>query len=202
MQDVLPLAIHVFFRMNVAVGGNQVCHFVHQNMGAVEAMSKVESEIDDFVRDLNLKTLAAATDAGESGKYTKFSNVLHYDPTTDNTYVPGLWNGTPPMGSTNVHYSAKMLALKSRIVNNISEMKTNGIKALSTFDDFGTQLEELWDAIKFENFVFAFKNVLAYEVHKKLMDKFDQEQWGLKCVVRKMTEDEESVGEKFMDFQQ
>ena len=73
---------------------------------------------------------------------------------------------------------------------------------MSTFDDFGTRLEELWDAIKFENFVFGFKNVLAYEAHKKLMDEFDQEQWGLKCVVRKMIEDEESVGEKLMDFQQ
>ena len=112
MQDVLPLAIHVFLRMNVAVGEHQACHFVHQNMGAVDAMSKVESEIDAFVRDLNLKTLAAATDAGESGKYTKFSDVLHCDPTCDNTYVPGLWDGTSPMGSTNVHYSAKILALK------------------------------------------------------------------------------------------
>ena len=125
MQDVLPLATHVFLRMNVAVGEHQACHFVHQNMGAVDAMSKVESEIDAFVRDLNLKTLAVATDAGESGKYTKFSDVLHYDPTCDNTYVPGLWDGTQPMGSTNVHYASKMLALKSIILQSIQQMKTN-----------------------------------------------------------------------------
>ena len=73
---------------------------------------------------------------------------------------------------------------------------------MSTFEDFGTRLEELWDAIKFENFVFAFKNILAYEAHKKLMDEFDQEQWGLKCTVRKMMEDEESMGETLMGFQQ
>ena len=31
---------------------HQAWHFVHQNIGAVDAMSKVESEIDAFVRYL------------------------------------------------------------------------------------------------------------------------------------------------------
>ena len=35
MQDVLPIAIHVFLRMNV-LGELQACHFVHQNMGAID----------------------------------------------------------------------------------------------------------------------------------------------------------------------
>ena len=62
MHDVLPLAIHVFLHMNI-VGEHQACHFVHQNMGAVDVMTKVATEIDAFVRDLNAKTLAAAKDA-------------------------------------------------------------------------------------------------------------------------------------------
>ena len=200
MQDVLPLAIHVFLRMNI-VGEHQACHFVHQNMEAVDAMSKGASEIDAFVRDLNFKTLAAATDAGESGKYTKFSDVLHYDPTTDNTYVPGLWDGTPPMGSTNVHYSAKMVTLKSRILKNIQQMKTNN-KMPSTIEDFRVRLKELWDAIKYENFVFTFKNVLAYEAHKKLTDKFDRYQWDVKCAVREMIEDEEISSKNLLGLEQ
>lgn len=48
MHDVLPLAIHIFLPMNV-VGEHQACPFVHQNMGAVDAMSKVATEIDAFV---------------------------------------------------------------------------------------------------------------------------------------------------------
>ena len=79
MHDVLPLAIHVFLRMNI-VGEYQACHFVHQNMGAVDAMKTVATEIDAFVRDLNTKTLAAAEDAGLGDQYRKFTDVLHYNP--------------------------------------------------------------------------------------------------------------------------
>ena len=86
MNDVLPLAIHVFLRMNI-VGEHQSCRFVHQNMGAVDAMTKVATEIDAFVRDLNLKTLTAAMDVGWSDRYTKFTDVLYYDPVKDNTYL-------------------------------------------------------------------------------------------------------------------
>ena len=95
MNDVLPLAIHVFLHMNI-VGEKQACHFVHQNMGAVDAMTKVATEIDTFVRDLNAKTLAAAKDTNQSNQYKKFTDILQYDPKHDNTYVPSLWDGIPP----------------------------------------------------------------------------------------------------------
>ena len=152
MQDVLPLAIHVFLRMRI-VGEHQACHFNHQNMGAVDVMSKVASEIDAFVRDLNLKTSAAATDAGQGSVVKKFTDVLQYDSTTDNTYVPGLWNGTPPMGTTNIHYSATMQTLKYHILKCIYSMLTEKLKSMSTLDSFTIRLHELWDAIKYENFL-------------------------------------------------
>ena len=107
MQDVLPLAIHVFLRMNL-VGEHQGCHFVHQTMGAVDARSKGSTEIEAFVRDLNSKTLAAAKQAGKSDQYSKLTDVLEYKSTTDNTYVQSLWDGSPPMGKTNIHYSRTM----------------------------------------------------------------------------------------------
>ena len=107
MQDVLPLAIHVFLRMNI-LGEHQACHFIHQNMGAVDVMTEVATEIDAFVRDLNAKTLAAAKDVDQSDKYKKFTDVLKYDATKDNTYVPGLWDGALPMGKTNTEYSKTM----------------------------------------------------------------------------------------------
>ena len=160
MHDVLPLAIHVFLQMNI-VGEHQACHFVHQNMGAVDAMTKVATEIDAFVRDLNTKTLAAAQDVGQSDQYTKFTDVLQYNPTKDNTYVPGLWDGALPMGKTNSHYSKTMQKLKSDIIKNVVEMQMKRKKRLCTFVDIGKRLDELWEAIKYENFVLSFKNVLA-----------------------------------------
>ena len=191
MQDVLPLAIHVFLHMKI-VGEHQACHFVHQNMGAVDAMSKAASEIDAFVRDLNMKTLAAATDVKRSSQYRKFTDILHYDPNKDNIYVPGLWDGTPPMGKTNAEYSATMQALKIHILNFIRDMQKKQ-KSMSRIEDFTKRLHELWEAIKFENFVFSFKNVLAFEAHKKLTREFDKEQWEMKCEVWRKTKEEETA---------
>ena len=186
MQDVLPLAIHVFLRMNV-VGEDQACHFVHQNMGAVDAMTKVASEIDTFVKDLNLKTLTAAKETGHSDQYKKFTHVLLYNPAKDNTYVPGLWNGTLPMGTTNVQYSNKMQSLKTSIVNCIQKMKAERHKSMTSIESFSKRLDELWRAVKYENFVFSFKNVLAVEAYTKLMRKLEDEQWELRCSILEST---------------
>ena len=190
MQDVLSLAIHVFLRMNI-VGEHQACHFVHQNMGAVDVMMKLSTEIDAFVRDLNMKTQAAASDTGQDDLYKKFTDVLQYDANKDNTYVPGLWDGTPPMGKTNMHYSATMQTLKSEIINNLEEMQNKHMqkkhrKCLGTLEDFSKRLEELWQAIKYENFIFSFKNVLAVEAHKKLTKLFDVKQLEMKRQIRQM----------------
>ena len=176
MQDVLSLAIHVFLRMNF-VGEHQACHFVHQNMGVGGVMTKVVTEIDAFVKDLNEKTLTVAKDAGQADCYKRFTDVFHYDGTKDNTYVPGLWDGSPPMGKTNIHYSATMQKLKLEVMMGLEALqnKDQKRKCLGTLEDFSKRLAELWDAIKYENFIFSFKNVLAVEAHKKLSKLFDDQ---------------------------
>ena len=187
-----PLAIHVFLRMNI-VGEKQACHFVHQNMGAVDAMTKISTEIDAFVRDLNAKTLAAAKDTDKSDQYKRFTDILKYDPTNDNTYVPGLWDGTPPMGKTNAYYSQTMQELKAHTIATVANMQTEQQKGLSTFEDFAKRLHEVWNAIKHENFVLSFKNVLAVEAHNKLSRVLDQEQWTIKREIRELIQEEVNI---------
>ena len=73
MNDVLPLAIHAFLRMNiVGLGQYRTCHFVHTNMGA-DAESKIVTEIEAFANELNTKTRVAAGEVGRSDKYRKLS---------------------------------------------------------------------------------------------------------------------------------
>ena len=192
MNDVLPLAIHVFLRMNI-VGEHQACHFVHQNMGAIDAVTAVATEINAFVRDLNMKTLAAAEDVNLGDQYTKFTDVLQYNPQKDNTYVPGLWDGTPPMGKTNSGYARKLQSLKSDIIASAKDMQVNRRKRLCTFIEVSKRLEELWNAIKYENFVLSFRNVLAVEAHRQLSRIFDEEQWTLKREVQEMIQKEAHV---------
>ena len=192
MQNVLPLAIHVFLRMNI-LGEHQAGHFVHQNMGAVDVMTKQKTEIDTFVRDLNAKTWAAAKDADLCDHYTKFTDVIQYNPNEDNTHVPGLWDGVLPMGKTNSHYAKSTQKLTSDIVNHAVDMQTKKNKRPGTFRDLAARLDELWNAIKYENFVFSFRNVLAIEAHRKLANVFDVKQWEIKKHVREMIQEKKHV---------
>ena len=192
MYDVLPLAIHVFLKMNI-VGEHQACHFVHQNMGAVDAMTKVQTEIDAFVRDLNIKTLAAAKYVDQGEQYTKFTDVLQYDPKTDNTYVPGLWDGAQPMAKTNSHYSKTMQKLKASIIKTVTDIQVNTSKQLFNFLELIQRLDVLWGAIKYENFVFSFRNVLGIEAHRALTNIFDLDQLALKKLIRRMMWEEEKA---------
>ena len=184
MQDVLPIAIHVFLRMNV-LGELQACHFVHQNMGAVDVKKTMPIEIDSFVQLLDEKTRAAAQEAWKK-KYTRFTDVLHYDNTADNTYVCGLWDGTPPMGKTDMEYSKTMQKLKGNILERLE--KVGKEKQYSTLEDFSKWLEDIWEAIKYENFVFSFRNVLAVEAYKRLSRILNDKEWEIKKTMREKME--------------
>ena len=97
------------------------------------------------------------------------------------------------MGKTNSHYSKTMHKLKSDIAKSIGDMQKSTQKSLFTVADFTKRLDELWNAIKFENFVLSFKNVLAVEAHRKLAKVFDDEQWAIKREVREMIQQKEHI---------
>ena len=180
MQDVLPIAIHVFLRMNV-LGELQACHFVHQNMGAIDVKKTMPIEIDSFVQLLDEKTRAAAQEAWKK-KYTRFSEVLHYDKNKDNTYVGGLWDGTPPMGKTDIGYLNMMHRLKGNILERLETVSKK--KHFSTLEDFSKWLEVIWEAVKYENFVFSFRSVLAVEAYKRLSRILNDKEWEIKKTMR------------------
>ena len=86
-----------------------------------------------------------------------------------------------------------MAKLKSDIATSIVKMETEKHKRMCTFTDFTKRLEELWTAIKYENFVLSFKNVLAVEAHKKLSKVLKDEHWKMKREVRDMIQTKEHV---------
>ena len=79
------------------------------------------------------------------------------------------------------------------IIRNVTDMQTKNQKKLYTFCDVSKRLEDLWNAIKYENFVLTFRNVLAVEAHKKLTKVFKEEQWPIKRELREMIQQEECV---------
>ena len=184
MQDVLPIAIHVFLRMNV-LGELQACHFVHQNMGAVDVEKTMPIEIDTFVQLLDEKTRAAAQEAWKK-KYRHFTDVLHYDKNKENTYVCGLWDSSPPMGKVDIEYSNTMHRLKGKIFERLENVVKK--KLCSTLQDFSKWMVEIWEAVKYENFVFSFRNVLAVEAYKRLSTILNDKEWKIKTTIREEIE--------------
>ena len=184
MQDVLPIAIHVFLRMNV-LGEFQACHFVHQNMGAIDVKKIMPIEIDTFVKLLDEKTRAAAQEAWKK-KFTRFTDVLHYNKNEDNTYVCGLWDGNPPMGKTAIEYSDTMQRLKRNILEKLESVAQK--KHCTTLKDFSRWLEVIWEAVKYENFVFIFRNVLAVEAYTRLSRILNDREGEIKTTMRKNME--------------
>ena len=193
MQHVLPMAVLVFLQMKL-VGDHQACQFVYEKRGAVGIMGKQATEIDAFVRQLNLETLAAALKVQESEQYKKFTDVLHYDPTKDNTYIPSLCDGTE-MGKTNPQHMRATEMLKSDIIRHIREPLTKTLEKpfeLYSLGDTAARILDLSEAIKHENFVLGFKSVLAVEAHGNLSEVFDEKQWAIKRVVRNMIQEEQN----------
>ena len=167
MQDVLAIAVHAFMRMyEVGISEQKACRFVHQNMSAVDVKWTSPLEVDTFVKRLDANTLAAAQHTDQSELYTRFTDVIHYDKLRDNTFVPGLTDGTPPMATSNVHYSIKLQELKMAMFFHIKDVLQK--KDALTFEEFSISVVQIWRAIKYENFVFNFKNVLAIEAYNTL----------------------------------
>ena len=187
IQHILSLAILVFLRMKL-VRDHQACHFVYRNRGTVGINTEQATEIDAFLRELNLETLAAAKKVDESEQYKKFTDVLHYDPTKNNTYIPSLHDGTE-MGKTNPHYGRATEKLKSDIIQHMRDLHTKSFQLFSVRDT-ASRIEDLTEAIRHENYVLGFKSVRAVEAHGHLSKVFDEKLWEIKRAVRNMTEEE------------
>ena len=194
MQHILPLAILVFLQMKL-VGEHQGCHFVHKKWGAIGTLTKHDLEIDAFLQDLNKETLATAKKVDQSDQYTKFTDVLQYDSTKDNTYIPSLYDGTE-MGKTKPQHMKMTQRLKFSVVSHIEDLHSKTQKKpfkLYTFTEVASRLEDLWEAINFENFVLGFKNVLAVEAHGELTKIFNKKQWAIKRAIRDMIQEENNI---------
>ena len=68
-------------------------------------------------------------------------------------YLPDLWSGQPPMAPINTGYIEKINVVREKLFENVS-VKFNYV----TLIRFADKIENLWNAILSENFVFSFKN--------------------------------------------
>ncbi|XP_060900810.1 up-regulator of cell proliferation-like isoform X1 [Labrus mixtus] len=188
MKDFLQIATHAFLRMK-QIGKKPVCHFVHQNVGGVSAHAKNTTERKHLLDQLNEMTNIAAE--MEKHPIIPFTDVLDYDLEKNNWNIPGLWHGTPPMAPVNTGYSEAVADFKRNLLETVKRDKSEHVPQIPEFLEWITSL---WRAVKFENFIFSFRNTLVAHVYDNLCKEFNQWEWEFrKEVSRWKTETEMEI---------
>ncbi|XP_064859642.1 interferon-induced very large GTPase 1-like [Oncorhynchus nerka] len=169
MKDILQIVVHAFIRMK-EVGKKPICHFVHQNVSDMSAHDNNMRDRNKLLEQLNEMTQAAAR-MEKKENITKFTDVMKYDPDTSSCYIPGLWNGTPPMAPVNAGYSEAVYDFKKSLMKDFRKCPKNDLTL------FMKWTQSLWESVKFENFIFSFKNSLVADAYSKLCSEYNGWEW-------------------------
>uniref|UniRef100_A0A4W6CX54 Upregulator of cell proliferation n=1 Tax=Lates calcarifer TaxID=8187 RepID=A0A4W6CX54_LATCA len=175
MKDVLQITAHAFLRMK-QIGKKPVCHFVHQNVAGVSAHAKSMPERKHLLDQLNEMTQIAA-EMERQPSIKAFTNVLDYDIEKNNWNIPGLWHGTPPMAPVNTGYSVAVADFKQNLLDAVKSDRTNEVSKIPEFLEW---MKSLWKAVKYENFIFSFRNTLVAHAYDNLCKEFNQWEWNFR----------------------
>ncbi|XP_063797142.1 interferon-induced very large GTPase 1-like isoform X1 [Pseudophryne corroboree] len=174
MQDILQIAVQAFLRMK-RVNLQPSCLFVHQNVGEITAKEKNMEGRRKLQEKLDEMTLCAAQQ--EQCDVTCFNDVIKFDVNTHIHYFAHLWAGDPPMAPPNPSYSQNVQTLRQVILDSAKQEAQHNILSISMFK---TRVNDLWNALLNENFVFSFKNSLEIAAYNKLEVKYSQWAWTLR----------------------
>uniref|UniRef100_A0A147AYL8 Interferon-induced very large GTPase 1 n=1 Tax=Fundulus heteroclitus TaxID=8078 RepID=A0A147AYL8_FUNHE len=177
MQDVLQIVVQAFMRMK-KVELSPSCVFVHQNVTDIAAAEKNMDGKRRLQEKLDKMAQLAAKE--EVCECECFSDVIAFDVQKDVKYFAQLWEGSPPMAPPNPGYSESVQELKTIILSKAS--KSKGI----TLSHFSTKVQDLWNALMNENFVFSFKNTQEIAVYRKLEVQYGDWTWALRSEMLKI----------------
>ncbi|XP_073491814.1 interferon-induced very large GTPase 1-like [Aquarana catesbeiana] len=175
MNDILQIVVHAFLRIK-EVGKKPNCQFVHQSVSDISAH---EMNMRDRKKILDLldKMTEVAAKMEKKTDIMTFRDVMDYDFEKHNWYIPALFQGVSPMASVNIGYSEHVFELKMSLFDFMKTDKNN-FKPLK-IHEFKTWMEDLWTAVKYETFIFSFKNTLVADAYNKLCIQFKQWEWQL-----------------------
>ncbi|XP_069591177.1 up-regulator of cell proliferation-like [Ranitomeya imitator] len=174
MKDILQIVVHAFLRMS-KIGEKPNCHFVHQNVSDVSAHTLGMRDRKKMLENLNHMTKAAAKMEKLEG-ITTFNDIMNYNPDEHTWYISGLWYGIPPMAPINSGYSEGVLSLKKCLI----EFLRSKVQKPRTISVFLQWLKSLWNAVKYEKFIFSFRNSLIADAYDQVSVKYSQLEWNFR----------------------
>ncbi|XP_075940493.1 interferon-induced very large GTPase 1-like [Anarhichas minor] len=171
MQDILQIVVQAFMRMK-KIKLSPSCVFVHQNVTDIGAAEKNMDGKRRLQEKLDKMTQLAAKE--EVCDAECFSDVIAFDVQKDVKYFAQLWEGSPPMAPPNPGYSESVQELKTTILSKAKQ--SAGI----TLSQFKSKIQDLWNALMNEQFVFSFKNTFEIAVYRKLEVQYGNWTWTLR----------------------
>ncbi|XDV53842.1 hypothetical protein PO909_022252 [Leuciscus waleckii] len=172
MKDILQIIVHAFLRMK-DIGKKHTCLFVHQNVADVSAHDSNMRDRKFLLEQLDEMTQAAAKMENKL-EFSKFTDVMKYDTETGDHYISGLWHGNPPMAPVSIGYSESVYDLKKHIMEIFRGYKSYNI------NEFLKWTKDLWTAVKYEKFIFSFRNSLVADAYMKLCTEYNRWDWTLR----------------------
>ncbi|XP_065134350.2 interferon-induced very large GTPase 1-like [Paramisgurnus dabryanus] len=174
MQDILQIVVQAFLRMK-EVKLNPSCMFVHQNVSDVTAGDKTMEGRRRLLKTLDEMTKLAAKD--EVCDAECFSDVINFDVQNDVKYFAQLWEGSPPMAPPNPNYCENIQELKKTIISQAS--KSDGMRLTHLRE----RINDLWEALLNEGFVFSFRNSLEISAYRRLETEYSKWTWTLRSAM-------------------
>ncbi|KAM4564751.1 interferon-induced very large GTPase 1-like [Fundulus diaphanus] len=171
MQDVLQIVVQAFMRMK-KIRLSPSCVFVHQNVTDVAAAEKNMDGRRRLQENLDQMVKLAAEE--EDCNTSCFSEIIKFDIKKDVIYVAQLWEGSPPMAPPNPGYSENIQELKKYILSKASQ--ADGI----SLSHLKAHIQDLWEALLNENFVFSFKNTLEIAEYRNLEVEYGNWTWAIR----------------------
>ncbi|XP_056327655.1 LOW QUALITY PROTEIN: interferon-induced very large GTPase 1-like [Danio aesculapii] len=179
MQDILQIVVQAFMRMK-KINVNPSCMFVHQNVSDVTAGEKNMEGRRRLQEKLDEMTKLAAKEEDCNTEF--FSEVIAFDVQKDVKYFAQLWEGSPLMAQPNPKYSRNIQELKNTILSKASN--SSGI----TLSQFRMRINDLWNALLNENFVFSFKNTLEIATYRRLETRYSDWTFSLRSTMQSIEE--------------
>ncbi|XP_073416580.1 interferon-induced very large GTPase 1-like [Dendrobates tinctorius] len=187
MKDILQIVVHSFLRMK-EIGKKPNCQFVHQNVSDVSAPVMNMRDRNKLLEQLNEMTKTVAT-MEKKPQYKVFADVMEYDPEHHHWYIPSLWKGSPPMAPVSAGYSESVAEMKQNLLKLIKKKQNKP----QTISEFIKWMEDLWNAVKHENFIFSFRNSKVASAYNKLSMQYSELEWKFNKLIHEWFTNTETV---------
>ncbi len=171
LQEILQIVVQAFMRMK-KVNLSPSCMFVHQNVSEVTAGEKNMEGRRRLQQTLDEMTKLAAKD--EVCDAECFNDVITFDIYKDVKYFSQLWEGSPPMAPPNPSYCENIQELKKTFFSHA--LKSDGLE----LTHLKGRINDLWEALLNERFVFSFRNALEIATYRKLETEYSKWSWSLR----------------------